>query len=90
MLVVLRETVLRILYERVPESDVMQRKIVEVLDREDGACIKFEDGEEEAFDLVVGADGVWSNTRKTLVRDTYPPEYKYVLLATRNQSQAYY
>ncbi|GAA1243868.1 NAD(P)/FAD-dependent oxidoreductase [Kitasatospora nipponensis] len=32
----------------------------------DGARVHFEDGRQEAFDLVVGADGAWSRTRPAL------------------------
>lgn len=77
-IMVLREVVLHALYKRVPASVVIQQKVVEVHDREDKARLKFDDGKEEDFDLVIGADGVWSRCRRALTGDTHPPEYRSV------------
>ena len=73
---ILREMVIQTLYKRVSPSDLVQHKVVEVKDSKDKARIKFENGDEESFDLVIGADGVWSKTRKALIGDSYPPEYR--------------
>ncbi|MDT0301873.1 FAD-dependent oxidoreductase [Streptomonospora wellingtoniae] len=40
------------------------RSVAQVVPRtRDGVLVRFSDGREEAFDLVVGADGAWSRTR---------------------------
>jgi 2-polyprenyl-6-methoxyphenol hydroxylase-like FAD-dependent oxidoreductase len=77
-IMVLREAVIRILYKRIPRSDIVQHKVVEVSDGENKARIKLDNGDEQMFDLVIGADGVWSKTRCALIGDVPPPEYKYV------------
>ena len=74
---VLREVVIRALYNRVPASDIFQHKVKEVKDGKDQAIIVFEEGEEQSFDLVVGADGVWSKTRKAISGDEHGAIYKY-------------
>lgn len=74
---VLREIVIQTLYKRVPSSDVVRHKVVEVADGEDNVRIKLDNGDEETFDLVIGADGVWSKTRRALIGEEHPPEYKY-------------
>ena len=73
---ILREIVIQNLYKCVPSSDIVNHKVVEVMDGEDKARIKIDNGEEESFDLVIGADGVWSKTRQVLIGDAYPPEYR--------------
>lgn len=79
----LREVVLEALYSEVPEGVVRVRKVREVVDGDEGAVVRFEgDGEaeeeEERFDLVVGADGIWSRTRKAVAgADEKGPEYRY-------------
>jgi 2-polyprenyl-6-methoxyphenol hydroxylase-like FAD-dependent oxidoreductase len=74
---ILRETVLRILYNRVQRSHIVQHKVVEVMDGEDQARIKLDNGDEEKYDLIIGADGIWSKSRRALIGDLHPPEYKY-------------
>lgn len=73
---VTREVVLEALYGCVPPGAVVIRKVVEVVDGEDEAVIKFEDGEEDRFDLVIGADGIWSRARKAIAGEKNGPEYR--------------
>lgn len=37
--------------------------------------VRFSDGLEEAFDIVIGADGVFSQTREAIMRDAPQPEF---------------
>ena len=85
---ILRETVLRILYTRVPRSHIVQRKIVEVIDGENQARIKLDNGDEETYDLIIGADGIWSKSRHALIGDSHLPEYRYQMLATLFQCKS--
>lgn len=78
---ILRETVIRILYNKVPQSDIVQQKVVKVIDSDEQARIELDNGEEKTFDLVIGADGIWSKTRRALIGDSHPPEYKYYFSA---------
>ena len=87
-IMVLREAVIRILYKRVPPPNIVQHKVVEVIDGEDEARIKLDNGDEETFDLLIGADGVWSKTRRALIGDSHPPEYKYESSITVDEVQA--
>ena len=73
---VLRETVLQALYKRVPLSNIVQQRVIEVKDGENSASIKLDNGEEHTFDLIIGADGIWSKARRALIGDSHPPEYK--------------
>lgn len=73
---VTREVVLEALYAAVPESAVEIKKVVEVFDGEDEAVVRFDGGEEKMFDLVVGADGIWSRTRKAVSSEERGPEYR--------------
>jgi 2-polyprenyl-6-methoxyphenol hydroxylase-like FAD-dependent oxidoreductase len=41
----------------------------------DGVDVTFSDGDREHYDLVVGADGIYSTTRALLFGDRYKPEY---------------
>lgn len=74
---VLREIVIQALYQRVPASAIVHRKIVTVEDGERQATITLDDGTSESFDLVIGADGIWSKARYALLGDKPGPEYKY-------------
>ena len=54
-------------------------RVEEVVDEEDAAVVRFADGGEEMrFDLVVGADGIWSRVRKAISdeEDKTGPEYR--------------
>lgn len=74
---VTREVVLEALHERVPSGVVQLRKVEEVVDGDDAALVRFVDGGEERFDLVVGADGIWSRARKAVFDESNGPEYRY-------------
>lgn len=73
---VLRQLVLDALLRHIPAGAVVYRKVVDVEDGEESAYVKFADGEREVFDLVIGADGVWSKCRRAIHGDTYGAEYK--------------
>lgn len=80
---ILRRAVLDTLYERIPESAIVNQKVVEVTDGDDSATVSLDNGERLTFDLVIGADGVWSKTRRAILGDRYDEygaTYKYVLL----------
>ena len=47
----------------------------EIDDRGDEVRVRFSDGREEAFDMVVGADGVYSQTRGMVLPDAPGPEF---------------
>jgi len=44
-------------------------------DRGDGVQVRFSDGCESSYDLVIGADGVYSDTRKLIMPDASGPEF---------------
>ena len=73
---VLREVVIQALYERLPSSAIVHRKVVEVEDGERQATVVLDDGTRQAFDLVVGADGIWSKARFALLGEKPGAEYK--------------
>ena len=75
---VLREVVIQALYERIPASDIVQHKILEVEDGEKQATIKLDNGEKQVFDLVIGADGVWSKARRAILGDKHGAEYAFL------------
>lgn len=41
----------------------------------DGVSVRFSDGSEGRYDLVIGADGVFSQTRRTILPDAPEPEF---------------
>ncbi len=73
---VLREVFVAALYERIPASVIVQHKVLKVEDGNDQAIIELDNGEILNYDLVVGADGVWSKARCAVLGDKYPPEYR--------------
>jgi 2-polyprenyl-6-methoxyphenol hydroxylase-like FAD-dependent oxidoreductase len=87
---VTREVVLEALYEAFEAAGgvVRVRNVREVVDGgEDGVLVRFEgggseEGEDERFDFVVGADGIWSRCRKVIAGGDQlsEPEYRYVHL----------
>jgi 2-polyprenyl-6-methoxyphenol hydroxylase-like FAD-dependent oxidoreductase len=44
-------------------------------DRGDSVCVSFSDGREETSDLVIGADGVYSQTREAIMPEGPVPEF---------------
>jgi 2-polyprenyl-6-methoxyphenol hydroxylase-like FAD-dependent oxidoreductase len=47
----------------------------EIGDRGDEVRVRFSDGREETFDIVIGADGVYSQTRDDIMPDAPVPEF---------------
>ncbi|OAP59673.1 hypothetical protein AYL99_06971 [Fonsecaea erecta] len=62
--------------DEVPD-EVLVRKKVAVVGRSPAGkpVLRFEDGSEEQFDLVIGADGIKSVVKEAVVGDIYPPIY---------------
>ncbi|KAK5172064.1 uncharacterized protein LTR77_003701 [Saxophila tyrrhenica] len=56
---VLREILIAALYERIPTTSVIQRKVVRAEDGPEHATVELDNGEVCRYDLVIGADGVW-------------------------------
>lgn len=73
---VMREVVVDALYENIPPSAIVNQKVVGVEDNEDAATITLDSGEKATFDLVIGADGVWSRVRRAISGENDGPEYK--------------
>jgi salicylate hydroxylase len=60
----------RCLLELLPEGRVhLGRECVAVIDRPDGAELRFADGSSVTADVVIGADGIHSKIRQTMVAD---------------------
>ena len=76
LVMVLREIVIQALYERIPASAVVHEQVIQVEDGDQQAVITLGNGEEQTYDLVIGADGVWSKARGALLGDQHGPEYK--------------
>ena len=47
----------------------------EIEDDGDGVTVRFSDGSEDRYDIVIGADGVYSDTRAKVLPDAVQPEY---------------
>ena len=76
-IMVLREVVIGALYERVDPSVIVKQKVVAVEDGENEAKVTLDNGETFSFDLVIGADGIWSRSRRAILGDKHCAEYKY-------------
>lgn len=74
---ILRPTLHRLLANRVRARDIPVSLGVSVTALEPGAPVHvtFSDGQKAAYDLVVGADGIFSQTRKMLFPDLDGPRY---------------
>ncbi|WPH00028.1 Hypothetical protein R9X50_00285100 [Acrodontium crateriforme] len=76
----LREELWRVLRKRVPDEVVRRGKVVRIDLKGEGARtrVRFEDGQDVEADLVVGADGIWSPTRKAMFEGQGPNgEYQF-------------
>lgn len=62
-----------LLQRRVPEDIIQLRsRLVSLTERHDGVQLRFEDGSTTRADIVVGADGVHSTVRDSLLQSTEP------------------
>ncbi len=75
--VALRRSVFhRALWDRLNGPDIhLGVEPVEIAHAADGSMVRFSNGTTETFDLVIGADGINSLTRKLLFPDEQPPEF---------------
>jgi 2-polyprenyl-6-methoxyphenol hydroxylase-like FAD-dependent oxidoreductase len=72
-----RKILHEVLHDAAVENGVKFRMGLTVLDienNEDEAIVKFTDGSTETYDLVVGADGIYSKVRKMIFGD-FEPQY---------------
>ena len=70
MVSVYRPELINVLREAVdPDAVRMGTTVEEINQRKDEVHVKFSDGREEIFDLVVGCDGVCSKTRQMVFGD---------------------
>ncbi len=66
----------RALWDRLNGPDIrLGVEPVDIVQVPDGAMVRFSDGTNDTFDLVIGADGVSSRTRKLLFPEAPLPEY---------------
>ncbi len=75
---IMRPVLHRILSKRVIESGTEVKlglTVDEITDHETAAHVRFSDGSEAEFDLVVGADGLFSRVRQLLFPHAPPPGY---------------
>ncbi|MFK8043437.1 FAD-dependent oxidoreductase [Congregibacter sp.] len=75
---IMRPVLAKILSKKVIEAGAKVRlgySYSSMVQDADGVSVKFEDGSDDRFDLVIGADGVYSNTREWLMPDAPRPRY---------------
>jgi 2-polyprenyl-6-methoxyphenol hydroxylase-like FAD-dependent oxidoreductase len=77
-----RHSLWRCLRTRIPTHHIVNKRVLEVVSRSEGRnLVKFADGSPEVeADLVIGADGIRSTTRRAIFSDTeedlYRPHYE--------------
>lgn len=75
---VMRPTLARLLSDRVRQTATHVRlgvSFTQIVDSGDGVSVSFTDGTHGAYDLVIGADGLYSKTRAALFPDAPMPRY---------------
>ena len=81
---VLREVVINAMHQFVPSTAITLRKAAAIIDGEHNATVGLDNGEEFTFDLVIGADGIWSKTRQAIIGDKDWIEYRYAQYSIRS------
>lgn len=66
-----RRNFLRIVHEQIPDKSFIKtgKRVVDVIDNEDGVIVKLHDGTQEEGDMLIGCDGVHSMVRELMWRD---------------------
>ncbi|KAF7562291.1 hypothetical protein G7046_g1840 [Stylonectria norvegica] len=66
-----RRDFLRIMHEQLPDERYVKtgKKVVDVIDREDGVTVILQDGTQEEGDMLIGCDGVHSTVRELMWRN---------------------
>ncbi|MFK7828707.1 MAG: FAD-dependent oxidoreductase [Congregibacter sp.] len=75
---IMRPALAKILSKKVVEAGAKVRlgySYSSITQDDDGVSVTFENGSEDRFDLVIGADGVYSKTREWLIPNAPKPRY---------------
>lgn len=66
-----RRNFLRIVHEQLPDKSRIRtgKRVVDVVDNEDGVSVKLDDGTTEEGDVLIGCDGVHSTVRELMWRN---------------------
>ncbi len=93
MLASSRHSLWRCLRVRIPDSDIVTKRVVDVVAKPDGRnLINFADGSPPVeADLVIGADGLKSIAKRALFpdakEDPFPAQYEYVPVTSHTYAQ---
>ena len=71
MIFIERQRVLQVLYDHLPDTGhvLLGKKVIEITSSDDQAIVTCLDGSTYKADIVVGADGIHSITRRKMLRD---------------------
>jgi 2-polyprenyl-6-methoxyphenol hydroxylase-like FAD-dependent oxidoreductase len=80
MLMVSRQDIMESCFEHFPKDLIVHATVSRVIkaDKDGKPTIEFADGASRSFDLVIGADGVWSKARSAILEEDYAAYYTYV------------
>lgn len=75
-----RRDFLRIVHERIPDKSFIRtgKRVVDVIDNDDGVIVKLHDGTQEEGDMLIGCDGVHSIVRELMWRDANLAKSDYI------------
>ena len=62
---------LKVVYEQIPDKSFIKtgKRVVDIIDNDDGVIVKLYDGTQEEGDMLIGCDGVHSMVRELMWRD---------------------
>ena len=86
-----RKHFLRIVHEQIPDKSFIKtgKRVVDVIDNDDGVIVKLQDGTQEEGDMLIGCDGVHSTVRELLWRDANLAQPDYITTQEKRCKWAY-